>query len=635
LTSGPAVEAHPAFSPDGRYLAYISDQGGDMDVWVTDLESVGSRRLTDLPGGEAYPVFSPDGARIAFFAEQVGRFLRSQIRIVDLTTGGTSPALSATMPPVQLDWSPDGERLTGLVLDPNSTRFREGSFRLFELTVANGNMELFGPLGEQTMFHARPSPDGRWLAWVADARLWLAPFDGGRVSGDKRPLTEGLADWPTWAGDSKSLSFLAGDRLRRVTLDGEIEDLPIELDWLPQGVPGPTVVHAGRLFDGRAETVRTNVDVVIQGGRIRAIEPHSDARHVAVRVIDAAERTVMPGLFEMHGHQGITTGEVQGRRWLAFGVTSVREPGTGPYDGAERRESWASGRRIGPRNFFSGWLLDGGRVYYSLAEGTKDMEHLERALERARLIGYDLLKTYVRLPDAAQKRALAAAHEMGIPTSSHEIFPAAATGMDAVEHASATSRRGYSPKMSLLGRVYDDVIEIVAKSGLNMTPTLVLPCFWPHLAASPQVLENPAVQVFLSEAERQSHLSRGESMLTPATAARCAATRSVSEIVARGGRITAGTDSPIVPYGLALHVELQLLVEAGLSPFEALRSATLWAAEAVGVGADLGSIEVGKLADLIVVEGDPLANIADSINVVVTLKGGRAYTREALFVPSR
>jgi imidazolonepropionase-like amidohydrolase len=61
----------------------------------------------------------------------------------------------------------------------------------------------------------------------------------------------------------------------------------------------------------------------------------------------------------------------------------------------------------------------------------------------------------------------------------------------------------------------------------------------------------------------------------------------------------------------------------------------LWAAEAVGVGADLGSIEVGKLADLIVVEGDPLANIADSINVVVTLKGGRAYTREALFVPSR
>ena len=124
-------------------------------------------------------------------------------------------------------------------------------------------------------------------------------------------------------------------------------------------------------------------------------------------------------------------------------------------------------------------------------------------------------------------------------------------------------------------------------------------------------------------------------MRTPAVAARCAATRSVGKIVDRGGRITAGTDSPIVPYGLALHIELQLLVEAGLSPFEALRSATLWAAEAVGVGADLGSIETGKLADLIVVEGNPLENIEHSINVLTTLKGGRVFEREGLFEPAR
>ena len=632
LTSGPAVEAHPRFSPDGSSLTFISDQAGDMDVWIAELDSGRTRRLTGLPGGEAFPAFSPDGRRIAFFAEQVGRFLSSQLRIVDVTTGDVLPAVSSPMPPVRLDWSADGKMLSGLVLEANSSRFREGSFRLFELDLESRERVLFSPLGEQTLASARRSPDGKWLAWVAGARLWVSPLKDGRPEGIPRSLTQELADWPSWSGDSRRIVYQAGDRLRRVVVEtGRSEDLPIELEWLPQDPPGPVVVHAGKLFDGRNREALSNVDISIESGRIRAIEPHSEENHIGVQVLDGTGMTVLPGLFEMHAHQSITTGEAQGRRWLAFGVTSVREPGTTPYDGAERRESWASGRRIGPRNFFSGWLLDGGRVYYSVAEGTRDLAHLELALERARRLQYDLLKTYVRLPDAFQKRALEAAHEMGIPTSSHEIFPAAATGMDAVEHASATSRRGYSPKMSLLGRVYDDVIEIVSKAQLNMTPTLVLPCFWPHLAAHPDLLETPAAQAFLSQQERLAHLGRGQGMRTEAIAARCAESKSVAEIVARGGRITAGTDSPIVPYGFSLHIELQLLVEAGLTPVEALRSATLWSAQAVGVEDDLGSVEVGKLADLVLIDGDPLTDIADTMKVVATLKGGHIYDRERLF----
>jgi imidazolonepropionase-like amidohydrolase len=101
--------------------------------------------------------------------------------------------------------------------------------------------------------------------------------------------------------------------------------------------------------------------------------------------------------------------------------------------------------------------------------------------------------------------------------------------------------------------------------------------------------------------------------------------RTVLAVLKAGGRVTAGTDSPIVPYGFSLQLELQMLVRAGFTPAEALRSATLWSAEAVGVGADLGSVERGKLADLVIVEGDPLRKIEDAMNVAITIKNGKAY----------
>jgi imidazolonepropionase-like amidohydrolase len=106
-------------------------------------------------------------------------------------------------------------------------------------------------------------------------------------------------------------------------------------------------------------------------------------------------------------------------------------------------------------------------------------------------------------------------------------------------------------------------------------------------------------------------------------------------VLKAGGRVTAGTDSPIIPYGFSLQLELQMLVRAGFTPAEALRSATLGSAEAVGVGNDLGSLERGKLADLVIVTGDPLQNIADTMHVAVTIKNGRAYPIQDLLTTPR
>ena len=103
------------------------------------------------------------------------------------------------------------------------------------------------------------------------------------------------------------------------------------------------------------------------------------------------------------------------------------------------------------------------------------------------------------------------------------------------------------------------------------------------------------------------------------------ASQGLFRAIARGGRVVTGSDAPLTPYGLGLHAEMWLLTRAGLQPFQVLHMATLGAARALGVDHDLGSIEPGKLADLVIVAGDPLTNIADALRVETTVKDGRSY----------
>ena len=212
---------------------------------------------------------------------------------------------------------------------------------------------------------------------------------------------------------------------------------------------GRIVVHAGRLVDGTQPTARTDVDVVIQGHRIRRSKPHRADLHTQGTVVDATGRSVMPGLIEAHGHAHKEHGDAFGRIHLAYGITTVRSPGGHPYEARGR----ARGDRLGPphRPARVHDRLSARRRASVLPDGD-DRRRTKRSwtwkLERARRLDYDLLKTYVRLPDLLQKRAIEGAHSIGIPVSSHEIYPSALSGIDSVEHTGATSRRGYSPKQS-------------------------------------------------------------------------------------------------------------------------------------------------------------------------------------------
>ena len=391
---------------------------------------------------------------------------------------------------------------------------------------------------------------------------------------------------------------------------------------------GRLVVHAPAV-DGLQATARPDVDVVIEGHRIAAVEPHRSALHEGAVVVDAAEQSVMPGLIEGHGHTLKAHGDLFGRVHLAYGITSFRDVGAQPYDALEDKEAIESGRRVGPRVFTTGYLLDGARTYYPMASTAPDEAAVDLEIERARRLDYDMFKTYVRLPDLLQRRAIDGAHAIGIPTSSHGIYPAALSGGDSVEHAGATSRRGYSTKQSLTGRAYEDVIQIVSRSGMTFTPTLALGGFQAAVARDPSLLDDPRWKLL------QPPWTDASARARPAGAAqnprvRAGQQRTALALQRAGATLIAGVDSPLTPYGTALHLELEDLVAAGLTPFEALKTATINTAALMGAGADLGTVVPGKLADLVIVDGNPLVNIADTRRVRKVVRNGEVLTLERL-----
>jgi Tol biopolymer transport system component/imidazolonepropionase-like amidohydrolase len=642
ITHDPFVDTDPAWSSDGNSLAFSSDRDGQMRVWLRDMHTGVERRLTKLADTEMEAAWSPDGTRIAFVDED------GQLQVADVKTGDVKKAHDRLFSPGRPSWSPDGRAIVISALRPYSTRFREGTNQVLRIALDVKADEWFDPvphksIGMREDFGPVWSPDGTQMAAVIDGRLAVWPVShDGRPLAPPRQLSTGLANSPTWSGDSRHILYQTDDAFELVdVVDGRLQHVRPNLKWTPghptyarSGAPG-TVIHAGHLWDGRSATLRDNVDIVLEGNRIKSVEPHRAALHVG-KVIDASNETVTPGLIEIHSHLEPEYGESLGRIWLAWGVTTVRNPASNPFEGQESREAIESGARAGPRVFTTGDPFDGTRVYYAGGAALDGGAQLTLQLQRAEHLGYDLVKTYVRLPDLLQQRVIEEAHRMGMPVTSHEIWPAVAFGADGVEHIRGTSRRGYSPKVTALNRTYDDIIQLLGASKMTITPTINIQGGFQLLTLrDPTWLDDPRIQQLYPPSVLRSARALMAQPHTPEdldARARIIAPleKTAFNVVKAGGRVVAGTDSPINPYGLALLSELEHYVAGGLTPLEAMRTATSVSAEALGVTADLGTIEAGKLADMTMLDGNPLVDIKALRRVKRVMKDGDLFELEAL-----
>lgn len=413
------------------------------------------------------------------------------------------------------------------------------------------------------------------------------------------------------------------------------------------------------LIDVRTGKETPESVIVIRGNKIERIGPSIEVKvPPQAQVVDATGKWVIPGLIDMHAHAG-NSPEVPVNLYLAQGVTTIRSPGGNISLLRLLRERIESGKAIGPRLFFSGPLLDGIPPVWP--EGSILVDTPVRGQSAVNFLadqGVDFVKVYNNVSEPVLVKIIESATRRGLIVAGHvprslTMTKAIDLGMKSLEHIRITGREmlpleeanriDYLPlgqrepllweRFDLASTKFTELIHHLAKSGVYLDPTLtvdeslfvlgpdeqrnspnnsVLPPNWIKLAESER---NPLFEVpaELRETARSGFKKREEF---------------VGMCSRAGVKIIAGTDGPglgtLVP-GYSLHHELQLLVQSGLSPFEALRAATLTAAEALGKDKDLGSIETGKLADLLIVKADPLAAIGNANQIELVIKDGKEY----------
>lgn len=420
------------------------------------------------------------------------------------------------------------------------------------------------------------------------------------------------------------------------------------------------VVQGGTLIDGNGGPPLKNSMIVIEGDRIRAVGAKGTlASPPGATIVDASGMTVLPGLIDAHIHSL----DFFPPLFPHFGVTTVYDTANPTEWIIAQREALKKGRIKGPRMFVTGLVIDG-------PDGSEDRRdeyrtHVatpEEARAAARSLlkqGVDALKVYQHLTPDLLKPIVEEAHKVGTEAvgHSHDAREATAVGLKFIEHttpiAHATlgdpakvnamdARQLRGPEEEMDPALFGPLIDLMVKNGVYFNPTLTREWIdvhpkraaWYEQAAA--LLKSPAYS-FIPAARREVWLVEAAGgKVNWRTASEWRRTeqglRKVEEFTRRyaqaGGRIIAGPDSgpssgPANMAGLALHVEMEALVDAGLTPMQALQSSTKWAADLLHKGGDLGTVAAGKIADLVLIEGDPLLDIRATRKIRTVMMNGK------------
>lgn len=383
--------------------------------------------------------------------------------------------------------------------------------------------------------------------------------------------------------------------------------------------------------NGRLLARRT---ITVEGKRIARIENSSAATRAAA-TIDGTGMYVIPGLWDMHVHAYFTndtsrfhsTSEVMFPLFVVNGVTGVRDLGSNLEATLAARDSVAAHSLVGPRMMVSGPMIDGPTTRYAAAIKVSTGDEARAAVRMLKDRGVDMIKTQTLIPKDAYFALADEAHRIGIPFEGH--VPREITGMEAV-----TARQRSFEHMIGVNDTNTTLIAALAKAKLWQCPTVIN-----SVGTAADVAGDPGLAYWLRpavEGWRKTAATQAAATDSAARAAEVRATRRlalIKKMFDAGIPFLAGTDAPagydLVP-GVSIHRELQLFVRAGLTPLQALQTATLNPAVYFGKTADWGTVAPGKVADLVLLSRNPLADIANTRSIVAVVADGRYYAPREL-----
>jgi len=406
------------------------------------------------------------------------------------------------------------------------------------------------------------------------------------------------------------------------------------------------------VIDGSSPRPRANQTVVVEGNRIRSVGPARSARVPAnARFVDGRGKFLVPGFWDMHVHTAITGGRDLLALYVANGVTGVRDmAGTWDTLTTWRREI-ANGQLIGPRMIASGPYLEGGDVPIPHLT-TRNAAEAREGVDSLVALGVDFIKVHSQLTAEAYFAIARRARERGMVFAGHvpRVVGAAAasdSGQKSIEHLLAipvpctrADSIALAPRFTVqgaLGRCSSENLapfyRKLVRNGTYVTPTFtaqVEVAYWPTRALPgdslarylPKGVRDYVAEIFpMPDSIPPNADSVGRAMLAKRL-------RQVARMQRAGVPILTGTDAPLrnSPPGFGLHEEFTLLARGGMTPFEVLRSATLEPARYLGMLDSAGTIARGKLADLVLLEANPLVNINNTRRISAVIANGRLFT---------
>lgn len=681
LTLGDEREYEPAWSPDGKWLAYVTWTNEQGHLWKVATDGKSSPiQLTAVSAYYSNPTWSPDGSHIVALRalremaemqmDQWGHPIDGLDLISVPSTGGKASTIAFASNYSFPHFAGSNDRI--FVTESHETGLLEAEYSLVSMRIDGTDRRTLLILKGKAIWGADFTSDIQILLSkdrkeaLAVYRSQLYLFDVPHVEGTPPTidlsspsvavdrLTDVGADFASWADRGKTIAWSLGSsyfRMPRQTADTGVAETPggsagqermqqgytseaamrfhpqeIHVDlhvarYTPKGV---IVLQGAKIITMRGDEILPYGDILVRDNRIVSVgESGSFPIPAGAKVINVSGKTIVPGFIDIHDHWfNIRRGILDTENWdflasLAFGITTGRDPQTFTNDIFAYQDLVDAGEMVGPRAYSTGPGIFYVNDFHSKTEA-EDVIRRYKDYYRTNTI-----KSYL-VGNRSQREFVAEASDKLHMMPTTEGASDLALDMTHVID-------GFALEHQFPIALHRDLIDLVAKSGAYYDPTFIIGYGGPpsenYYFETTDVHDNPKVQRFIPHNVIDSKTTRlmwyrKDEYNYPDLA------KSAAEIMDEGGKVCVGGHGEF--QGLSFHWELWSLQSGGMSNLDVLRAATLNGAEAIGRAEDLGSIEPGKLADLVVLDKDPLQDIRNTTSIHYVMKNGELFEGDTL-----